>query len=245
MKKKWFVFAAAASVTCGACALVPKWLEKEMEKRLDVVDVATASHDVRPRTVLSEEDVVMVRVPSSCLDESVYRTKEEVLGKITVRYGFIPEGSFFYKSALEDVSDVSDAVLLDLKEHQVLAALRTDAVALGANALCEGQKVDLYVTIKDSSNETKVGSLFNNVRILGVKDHRGLNLDDPDSTHEPYIIQFALSDEALPLFQMAQEIGEISYYATSFSYDEDAECQIDWESDMIEVLGFSKEKAIE
>ncbi|MBQ7888607.1 MAG: hypothetical protein IJ356_02495 [Erysipelotrichaceae bacterium] len=242
MNKKTIGLSAAFLLAAGASiCIVPKWFEHEMSKRLDLIDVVSASNDVAPRTVITEKDIAIVRIPSAYLNDSAYVLKEDVIGKITVRNGFIPKGSFFYHSALEDVKETTDAAILDLNHDQVLVALETNMVALGANALSKGQLVDIYVTVLDSMKESKIGSLLKNVRILGIKDHKGFNMDDPESTHTPHVIQLAISQEALPLIQKAMQEGELSYYASKDAYHQKKECIIDWDSEMIEILGIEKE----
>lgn len=247
MKKRKWLYGVAMLFLCagGLWKIIPKMMEQKISQRLDLVEVVCAAHTLTQRTVIQESDVKIIEIPSAYLNQSAYQTKEEVLGKVTVHEGFIPEGSLFYYDALEDVSEISDAALLGLQEDQVLFALETNIVALAANALLEGQIVDMYVTMDDDHKDTVTGLILENVRILGIKDHKGLNLDHPDSTGSPHVIQFAVSKEALAILQKARHVGEITYYASGVSYEQLDECIVAWEGEILELLGFEKEKAIE
>ncbi len=241
-----FVVAGLVLISSAAWFIFPRLLEMQIAQRLDLVEIVCAARDLPRRTILQESDVTTVFVPSAYVNESTFTSKEEVIGKVTVHHGFIPKGSLFYGSALEELSQISDAGVLGLKNDQVLFALETNLVALAANALVPEQIVDLYVTMEDDTKESVTGLILENVRILGIKDHKGLDLSHPDSTASPHVIQFAISKEALPVIQKAVHTGEISYYASANAYYDDAEeCIVAWDGEIIKLLGMEKEKAIE
>ena len=245
MKKAIFLIAAIAAVFFLAAVISPKLIEYLVTQRLDLIEVAVARRSLSSRTIISKEDVSVIQIPSAYLNEAAYQNAQDVIGKLVVRNGFVPEGSLFYYEAIEDTESASDAAVLDLEEDQVLYALETNLVSLGANALSAGQKVDLYVTLENEQREKVVGILLSNVRILGIKDHKGFDLDDAQSSKTPHVIQFAIDKSALAIVQMASEKGQISYYATGTSYTAQDECVIEWDSAVLNMLGFEKEKAIE
>lgn len=245
-KRKGFIYIVLSVLIFCACRfLLPEIVNSMVEERLHLVEVVCASKDIEPRTVITESDLEVIQIPSAYLEQNAYIYKEDVLGKITVHQGFIPEGSLFYKSALQDLELISDGALFDLKEGQVLFALQTDIVSLGANALLEGQVVDVYASLKDENYETVSGPIVEKVRILGIKDHQGLNLTHPDSSGIPYVIQFAVSKQAVPVLQKALSEGKISYYVSADAYHLADESSVVWDGEIVQLLGFEKEKAIE
>lgn len=245
-KRKWMVGTLLFVLCAAAWVIFPKILEIQINQRLDLVEVVCAARDLPRRTVLKESDLTTILIPSAYVNDSAFVTKEEVIGKVSVHQGFIPKGSLLYVSALENLSEISDAAILGLKDDQVLYALETNVVALAANALVPEQIVDVYVTMEDERKESVTGLLLEHVRIVGIKDHKGLDLTHPDSTAFPHVIQFAISKEALPVIQKAAHAGEISYYASGSSYTDDLnECTVAWDGEIIRLLGMGKEKAIE
>ena len=227
-------------IVCGCAYGLPYWVETEVSKRLDLVEVVIAKRDLSPRTVIEESYLDTIWVPSVYVEQKAYITKDEVLGKISTSKGYIPAGSLFYKSALSNVSEVNDAVLFDLKEGQVLLALETNLVKLAANTLIPNQIVDIYVTLEDRERNHVFSELLRGVRILGVKDHLGLDLEDPKSSGAPHVLQLAITKEALPVLQKAIDIGEVSYYASKDAYLSTSECEIVWDSDAMQLLGYEK-----
>ena len=245
-KRKAFIpIVLTVMIFCFCRFLLPEIVNDKVEERLKLVEVVCAAKDIEPRTVLAESDIDVILIPSAYLMENTYISKEDVLGKISTHQGFIPKGALFYESSLQDFDSISDGALFDLKEGQVLFALQTDIVSLGANALLEGQVVDVYASLKDENYETVSGPIVEKVRILGIKDHQGLNLTHPDSSGIPYVIQFAVSKQALPVLQKALAEGEISYYVSSDAYRLTDESSVVWDGEIVQLLGFEKEKAIE
>ena len=245
MKKKKIMIcvAACAAVLFAGWKILPRVFSEMVTKRLDLVEVVCASRDLGPRTVIEEADITFLQIPRAYLQDKAFVTKDDVIGKITTNQGFIPEGSLFYKSAVFEQSEIGDGVLFDLKENQVLFAMETDIVSLGANALIPGQVVDVYASVKNDDHESINGILIEKVRILGVKDHKGLDLNHPDSSKIPHVVQFALSKQAIPVIQKALSEGEISYYATADAYRINEECSVVWDGEIVQFLGI--EKAIE
>ena len=240
MKNKIAVVLCLILVVCALSYGIPYWVEFEVDKRLDLIEVVTAKEDIPPRTVIDESHLDTLWIPSVYADEKAYVSKHEVLGMLTASKGFIPSGSLFYKSALFDSDDINDGVLFDLKEGQVLFAVETNLVQLAANALMENQVIDIYVTLEDRERNHVFSELLRGVRILGVKDHQGLDLDHPKSSGSPHILQLAISKEALPVLQKALDLGEISYYASNDAYQRNAECEIVWDAEAASLLGIEK-----
>ena len=129
---------------------------------------------------------------------------------------------------------------MDLKEGQVLVALETNLVQLGANALRPNQVIDVYVTLEDKDRNHVFCELLRNVRILGIKDYLGFDLDDSQSSGSPHVIQLAVTTEALPILLKAVDEGEIRYTASKDAYVVQDECEILWQSRAIELLGLEK-----
>ena len=240
MKRKIAVVLCLILVVCALVYGVPYWLEMEVSKRLDLVEVVIAKEDILPRTVIKESHLDTLWIPSAYVDDKAYVSEHEVIGKLSHFNGYIPAGSLFYRSALVESDDVSDGVLFELKEGQVLFAVETSLVQLAANALIENQVIDIYVTLEDRERNHVFSELLRGVRILGIKDHLGLDLDHPNSSGAPHILQLAISKESLPVLQKAIDMGQISYYATHDAYLRSDECEIVWDSEAMHLLGYEK-----
>lgn len=240
MKKKILFGFAVVLIVCVGVYVLPYWVEREVSKRLNLIEVVVARKDLSPRTVIDESHLDTIWIPLSYVDQNAYILKNEVLGMISNSKGYIPQGSLFYKSALSNADETNDAVLFDLKDGQVLLAVETNLVKLAANALMPNQTIDIYVALEDRERQHVFSELIRGVRILGVKDHMGLNLDDSKSTGSPHVLQLAVSKEALPILLKAIDTGEISYYAANDAYSRSYECEIVWDSEAMSLLGYEK-----
>ena len=240
MKKKICILFLGCILLYGCAVGVPYWIEAEVSRRLDLMEVVVAAKDIPPRTIIDESHLSTIVLPSSYVDQKAYVSAADVVGLISNSRGFIPSGSLFYFTALEEKSAVSDGVLMDLKEGQVLVALETNLVQLGANALKPNQVVDVYVTLEDKERHRVFSELLRRVRILGIKDYLGIDLQDPQSSGSPHVLQLAISTEALPILLKAADLGEIRYTATKDAYVAEDECEIVWDSKAMEILGIEK-----
>ncbi|MBR5207811.1 MAG: SAF domain-containing protein, partial [Erysipelotrichaceae bacterium] len=110
MKKKILFGFVVVLIVCIGVYVLPYWVDYEVSKRLDLIEVVVAGKDLSPRTVIDESHLDTIWVPSAYVDQKAYVLKDEVLGMISSSKGYIPEGSLFYKSALSNADEVNDAV---------------------------------------------------------------------------------------------------------------------------------------
>ncbi len=207
-----------------------------LEKSIDLVDVYVASSDIAPRVEITEEMIETISIPSAYLNFNVALNKDEILGKWTEIQGMIPKGSLFYKSMLYEETDLPDMPALLLKEDQVVYSLTTDLVSCAGNSLVPNQKVDIYGTVEPQRNKPIVDLLISNVRILSLKDRNGIDMENEKSQSIPYVITLALNKDQISILSTAAKIGSISFYTSSFSYQDQKESILNSNSVILEYL---------
>ena len=57
--------------------------------------------------------------------------------------------------------------------------------------------------------------------MIAVKDHKGLDLDDPESTGTPYLTVLAVMRKDLPYLSAAETAGSVRLIASGQTYDSD------------------------
>ena len=221
---------------CVAAILAMNYLLFQMytAKSLSLQKTYIAARDIPPRTCIEETDLIEVSIPESYLLDHTYTSKKDIVGRYTEIQGMIPAGSPFYRSMLYKEEDLPDRAAVQLKEGQTSFAMNTDVSSLGS--ISAGMRADLYVTVERRGETPLSGCLLHNVRILSVKDHKGLEIGDPDSSGIPYLVEAAVASEDIRLLTLAESAGEIRMFPTSQSYQTDLEAELDETSEITQYL---------
>ena len=187
-----------------------------LDYRLGAKEVAIAKYSLNNRTLISEETIEFVKVPKSYLNEEVLTLKEDIVGKYVKINAFVPKGSFFYKSVLDDYENIKDRLNHELLEDEVNFDISSNNIKVNQAYLTKGMYVDIYLTI----NKDRVLSdmLINNVRIIGLYDINHHEIKDYDVDSLLQNISLAVKKEALPYLNKAEVIGELSIVVSSDSY---------------------------
>ncbi|MEE8808189.1 MAG: RcpC/CpaB family pilus assembly protein [Lactimicrobium sp.] len=182
-------------------------------QQINLVNTWMAAHDIAPRTKIDVDDLVSVKIPAAYLGDAAVIRKEEIIGKYTDLQGKIPAGSLFYKSMLYEETDLPDLPALLLKDGQAVYSMNVDQS--DANGLASGQRVNVHVAIERRDGPPLTGALIQNARILTIKDHNGLLVDDPKSSHIPYLLTLAVDVKDIDLLALAETTGKLRLYAGS------------------------------
>jgi Flp pilus assembly protein CpaB len=116
--------------------------------------------------------------------------------------------------------DLPDNPTAQLREGQSAYTLETDLARLGGTIL-PGQKVDIYASLTDRNGSPVSGCLIENARVIAVKDHKGLDLDDPESSGTPYLTILAVMRRDLPYLSAAETAGSVRLIASVQTYASD------------------------
>lgn len=186
-----------------------------MNKSIDLVEVPYAKVDIMPRTKISKDMIAYHKIPRAYVDKKAYQESKKIVGKYTDISGKIPKGSLFYKSMLYSKDEMPDYPQLLLKDGQTALSLQVDLSKMSGNTLIRHQKVDMYVTLSRKKENPLVDKLLSNVRILSVKDRKGNEISDEESSKVPYVAVLAVKDEYVPYVKLALKTGSIDLYASS------------------------------
>lgn len=202
-----------------------------------LVDLKTtyiASHDIEPRSLIREEDLIEVKIPSAYLMDHAVNEKQKIIGKYTDIQGKIPAGSVFYRSMLYNAEQLPDHPSQMLRKGQSAYSIETDVASLGS--VTAGMRIDLHVSIERRDNVPVTGCVLENTRVISVKDHQGVSLDHKKSTGIPYMIEIAVNSEDLDLLDLARNTGEFHFYPNSGSYSTDTEATLCEDSEAVKYL---------
>ncbi len=203
-------------------------------KQLNLQKTYIASRNIPPRTKITANDLIEMEVAADYVLPYAYISKEDIIGKYTDIQGMIPAGSVFYKTMLKEENELPDHAILQLKEGQTAYVLETDITKLGS--ITAGQRVDVHVSVARKDEAPLNGILLENVRVISIKDHKGLSLDDPEGTGVPYFVELAVKKEQLDILTLADTIGEIRLFSANDPYNTSAEAEFANDSVIITYL---------
>lgn len=188
---------------------------------LDLQTVYVASHDIPPRTLLTEEDITEAEVSGAWLPENICRDKTEIIGSYTEITGRIPAGSPFYSSMVFDRSRLPDGPLTMLAAGQTSYTMETDITKLGS--IIEGMHVDIHFSADHNDVIPAAGCLITQARVISIKDHQGKSISDPEGSGIPYLIEVAVSRDDLDLLAYAESEGRLRVFPAADPYDDSGE----------------------
>ncbi|MBR2068088.1 MAG: hypothetical protein IJ875_07535, partial [Solobacterium sp.] len=180
-----------------------------------------------------EEDLMEVKVPKAYIMDYVFTQKEDIVGKYSDIQGRIPAGSLLYKSMLYDFKSIPDGSAALLKENQIVYVTEIDLATLGS--IQAGNRVDIYVNMT-KDKEVITDRLFSHVRVLAIKDHKGLSIKDEESNGIPYFIELAIDRDDVSLLSKAEALGKIRLFMTPVQNNTRLEAIVEKESDIYSLL---------
>ena len=206
------------------------------EQKLNLKTTWIAARDIPPRTKITESDLLEAEIPNAYLLDQTVNEKAEIIGMYTDIQGKIPAGSVFFEGMLKEEKDLPDNPTAQLKEGQSAYTLETDLARLGGTIL-PGQKVDIYASLTDRDGSPVSGCLIENARVIAVKDHKGLDLDDPESSGTPYLTILAVMRRDLPYLSAAETAGSVRLIASVQTYASDVkEARLVEDSELLNYL---------
>jgi len=214
--KKYVVGVASLALLLLVNSVV---FEVVMAWRINLVEVVVANRDIDPRSEITKQDFKVIKMPKALVGDTVLDSADEVLGMFTDIEGKIPQGSMFYQSMLYDRKTLPDYPSLLLKTGQVGFAVATDIIKSLGNSLVVGQKVDIYVTITTPTRNVIADCLVQQVRIIGIKDRNGLDLQHEKSNGVPFVVVLAVDENVIDYLKVANKIGMIDLLPTPINHD--------------------------
>ena len=177
-------------------------------RELELVKVPVASYSLGKRALVDETTYKLISVPKRYLNSDVVLDSEELNNKCVRIDGFVPKGSFFYKSVLDDIGSIDDKLTYDLREDEVAFDININDLKVNQAYLKEGMYVDIYLTI--SKDRVLSDLLINNVRIIGLYDLNHKKILDFDNNAVLQNITLALPDDAVSYINKALAIGTLN-----------------------------------
>ena len=192
-----------------------------LKKEVDLIKLPVSNETIYPRQKITKDDIDYIEVPSVFVSDLMFKEEDEIINMYSDIQTRIPKNSPFYKENLFKEEDLPDYPSILLKEEQVVYNLNTDLIKLSGNSIVVGQKIDIYTTLVKRNEKPIVDLLVSSVRVIGVKDKKGLDISNPESNKIPYIVLLAIDKDIMPLVRSSDEIAKLELYAHSKDMSED------------------------
>ena len=183
-----------------------------ISKEINPIEVPYAKETISPGTKITEDLVGTIEVPPAMLKGEAFQNSSDVVGKYANADSVIPEGSLFYSRAVVSKDDLPDSIILDYPDGYVLYNLAVNMETTYGNSIFPGNYIDIYLKAVNGAEDAEatqkdkiiLGKLFENVKVLAVKDADGNNVfENLDEKTTPSQIIFALPADDYVLLRKA------------------------------------------
>lgn len=167
----------------------------KVKQATEPIKVPVAKVAIEPRTKITSDMISYINVPPAFVTNGVVVDEGSIIGKYCSHNTIIPQGSVFYKAILKTKDDMPDSALESLKEGETLVNLPVNMEKTYYNTILPNNYIDIYIKTTNQNDKIIYGKLFENVKVLAVKDSSGLNVFETlEVTRTPSTVIFAMQN---------------------------------------------------
>lgn len=214
LKKKVIIFG------CFFVALILSFILGRLQviNSYKLVSIPYANDYLEARTLIKNKDISYTKVPSSLINDEMILEEGDIIGKYVSASSFINEGSFFFRSNIEDISDMKDASFFEINEGETVYELFIKNIDVNAAHINNNMYVDLYLTLEKPVimsdlllSGAKVCGLYNN-------NYEDVNKSD-DKRNNLAIISLVVDENMISILNKAQLVGKLSIVPSNNPYE--------------------------
>lgn len=185
--------------------------DRIVKSTVDLQPIPVASEYLKEGTIITEQDITTIDVPSASLNEGIVMNRTDLVGKVVDYGNALAKGSFFYEELLADKTEVKDAGMFELDQGQIATTLIVNDKTSYSNSIRVGHKVDLFFSgtgVENEGEKEKViyGELVKQAKVLAIYN----DSEDGSATKKgESVIVVALSYEDADLVGRAKVFGEV------------------------------------
>lgn len=161
-----------------------------------VRNIPVAATTIQPRTKITRDMINYIDVAPIVLQSNVIRNANNVIGKYSNYNTVIPEGSMFYSNVLVNEEDLPDSAFVDVPAGEVPYNFPVTMNSTYGNSIFPGNYIDIYMKAVNEEGKLMVGKLFENIKVLAVKDSSGKHVfENSEEDRIPAFLIFGLNPE--------------------------------------------------
>ena len=183
------------------------WRVKEA---IDPTMVPYAKVNLEARHVITQDDIGYVNVNRDVTLKAanLITNANDLIGKEVTYGNTIPAGSLFYQEDITKPELAPDYVLSDIPDGYTAFSLSVDENTTYGNYIEIASYIDLYFEGKDDYDRLIYSKFISSIRVLDVRDSRGVSLANTKS-EEPAELLFAVKDDDYSLLVKASSVGSL------------------------------------
>lgn len=187
--------------------------ELMVRKRMDLVDVVVVNKTFPQRHLIEAKDLTTLKTSRHLIPEDAILNKEDLIGKYIKMEHTLLKNQMIRKDNVESLSDAIDAPHLLLFENERIYSLKKDVVGSAGASLQRGSYVDVA---KQHKREGEYGVIIENVRVVGVKDRHGVEVE---IGKVPHVILLAIDAQDVNVMLETEEEGKIVLLPRNVKYE--------------------------
>lgn len=236
MKKKMLIVLSIVLHGVITALLVLVWHPWQMQQDLDLIEVPVAKNTLFFRHRIEETDLIMVQLPQDQVQPMAVLDPQRLIDQVVSSEIMIAKGSLFTEEMVEDPNQIMDRSSLMLHQGQAALPLSVDLIQGGGNTLRINQKIDLYCLVQQRNEKPITDLLVQAVRIVDLRDRKGLSLDDPAGTGVASVVILAIEQSLIPVLSAANQLGTLQLYVSDSAWQSEKECLFYEESKVLPYL---------
>ena len=169
------------------------------------VKIPVATTTIQPRTLITDDMIEFIEVPSISVSSNVERIKANIVGKYTAINTVIPAGSMFYNDVLIEQDQLPDSAFTAVKDGERPYNLAVTTATTYGNSIFPGNKIDVFMKATAENGQIMVGRLLAQVEVLAVKDSLGQNVfEDTSEQRAPAVLLFGVPEDVFVLLKKTE-----------------------------------------
>ena len=200
-------------IVAGIAVLVGFYIYR-VNNAINPVKIPVATRDIDATEQITADDIEMVNISSSFLkNANVITSTSELIEKYVATGTSIPKGGMFYTDQVVEKEELPNSVFEEIPDGYTIYQLAVNNETTYANSIFPGDRIDLWLEYKQSSNEGgKIifGEFISSIEVLAVRDSKGQNVFDVTSGRTPAYLLFAVKTDLYRYLKIAEKISNMT-----------------------------------
>jgi Flp pilus assembly protein CpaB len=171
--------------------------------------VPIAAETIQPRKEITDEMITYVDVAQVLLPANAIKSADQILGKYSNYNTVIPKGSLFYTDTVITKDELPDSAFVKVKDGDMPYNFPVDMNSTYGNSIFPGNKIDIYMKLRNEKDVLMVGKLVENIEVLAVKDSSGRHVfENTEEARIPSMLIFGVTPTIHDLIRKASFLSE-------------------------------------
>ncbi len=183
-----------------------------LDKAVNPQRVPVATRTITAKELITVDDFEFVEVSGEFLhNANIITNSNELVGYYVKNETSISEGAMFYREQVVERSELQEREQEILPDDYTIYWLEVNNNTTYANSIYPGDKIDLWLKAEVNGNIV-YDEFINSIEVVSIKDSRGQNVFDAESSGEPAILSFAVKFEMYEYLKLIEDISDMELF---------------------------------